>query len=159
MADVVSLVAGVDVSTRSVDIVLLADDNTAEWTSVPCRDERGPFFAARQAAGFMPKGTFWDDVYLVGVEKPFSQGRQVVRALALITGAVAGALPASVTAIETTAQEWKRLTVGNPQATKQTVKAWALSERFGWNGETQDAVDAYCIARAVRLLNDRAVAA
>jgi hypothetical protein len=25
-------VAGIDVSTRSVDIVLLADDNTAEWT-------------------------------------------------------------------------------------------------------------------------------
>jgi hypothetical protein len=153
-------VAGIDVSTHSVDIVLLDEDDTAEWTSVPCADDRGPFFAARLAAELMPRGTFWDDVYLAGIERPFTQNRGTARALGLITGAVASCLPRLLTALETAPQEWKRVTVGGAKASKQDVARWVS---YQWVNPpdlvTQDGIDAFAIAWAARALNEKAVAA
>jgi Holliday junction resolvasome RuvABC endonuclease subunit len=160
-------VLGVDWGTRGIDMVLLADDGPkAEWVHFPCGEsarKRGAFFAARYLAHELPgpAAVFWErhSVWLVGIEDPMSMGKTQAKALGLIAGAVASCLPMGMPVVQTRPTEWKKLTVGNPHASKESVRAWGLEQGFGWEGQTQDAMDAYAIARAVRSLNEKAVAA
>lgn len=151
-------VVGLDVSTRTVDLVKLADDNTAEWISVPCADRRGPLFAARLAAELAPKASWWDDVYLIGVEQLWSHSRATLRALAFVTGAVTGTVPRTVTALLTSPQEWRTVCGMPAKCSKQEAARWATET---WCDPpamlTQDSLDAFCIGFAARALNDKAI--
>jgi hypothetical protein len=63
-------------------------------------------------------------------------------------------------------QEWKAETVGRANATKDDVAEWAVRQGFLPrpvvelpDPTLQDAFDSYCLARAARSLNQRAIGA
>lgn len=153
------MIAGCDVSSFAIDLVLLEDDtDDATWHHYPLTG-RTPFERVRTLRAVFPSRSWWEDhgVWLLGIEEPYSQSKGVAKALGLATGAVCALLPADLTVIQTPPQEWKRLTVGKASASKGDVYDWSrdqLGHRFEkWK---QDGYDAYAIARAVRLLNNDA---
>lgn len=154
-------VAGIDYSSQAIDIVLLDDDtDTAEWHRVELTGPT-PFDRARSLRGRLPLRSWWEDqgVYLIGIEDPIGHHAHTAKALGFAGGAVATLLPANLTVVQTTAAEWKRLTVGRGSASKADVEQWAQTQ-LGHDGLTvwaQDAYDAYAIARAVRHLNQQAI--
>lgn len=158
-------VVGIDLNSRTIDLVKLHDSDQAEWISVPIADQRGAFFAARNAREHFPRGQWWDDVALVGIEDPYSAFPNVAKALGLVTGAVAALLPTGLTVVQTSPQEWQRVFLGDsvdklPQGgkgRKSFVRIRCHEHGFGINGETQDALDAFGIAFAVRELCAREV--
>lgn len=155
-------VAGIDYSSRAVDIVLLNDDTDhAAWTRVELHGAT-PIERARSLRGRLPLRSWWEDegVYLIGIEDPYSRSKGVAKALGMAAGAIVALLPVDLTVIQTPPIEWKRLAIGNGSATKAQVANWARAE-LGHDGVTtwaQDAYDAYAIARAVRHLNNHAIA-
>jgi Holliday junction resolvasome RuvABC endonuclease subunit len=111
---------------------------------------------------------YWESIWLVGIEDSMYRSAQTVRALARVQGAILAAIPRSVCVLPMPAGEWKALTVGWANASKDDVRDWAMTEWpldlepgiVGWSDtRPQDAFDAYAIARAARILNDRAVGA
>lgn len=153
-------VAGIDFSTRAVDIVLLDDDTAdAEWHRYEITDKRGSFYAALNIRKTLPTRSWWEThgVWLIGIEKPMSPHAISISALMRIQGAILSRLPHDICTIETPPHEWKTETVGLSNATKQQVADWATAgARTGW---PQDALDAYAIAHAVRQLNERGIRA
>lgn len=154
------MIAGIDLDTRAVHIVLL-DDDSADATrhEYEIADKRGSFYAACNVQVALPSRSWWEDngVWLVGIEKPMSPHARSVSALMRIQGAILSRIPYGICKLETQPNEWKRETVGLPNATKEQVAEWATSgARTGW---PQDALDAYAIAHAVRSLNERGIRA
>jgi hypothetical protein len=149
--------AGIDYSTRAVDIVLLEEDSDrAKWHRfeldfLPGTDA---FDRARLVATVMPRGVFWDEVVAVGIEDPrgYNAG-----ALYRVQGAVLACLPAGLLVQPWVPSAWRRA-VGLPgNASKEAVAmhAWRrVCAAYGGirnvGTGTQDACDAYCIALATR---------
>lgn len=153
-------VAGIDVSSFAIDIVLLDDDtDAARWYRINS-DRATPFERARRIAALFPRTSWWDDrgVYLVGIEDPYSASKGVAKALGIATGTVAARLPARLTVIQTAPTEWKRLYTGKANASKDDVRLLGceVAGRADW---PQDAYDALGIACAVRELNNNAIEA
>ncbi len=120
----------------------------------------------------------WDGITAVGIEKPFTSSRATVYSYGLITGAILATLPRDLETyllpVNRLAQHggWKALCGLATNASKADVKDWAWRELWAvhsgpWRerdtktiaGWPQDAFDAYCIARATRLIHERAEAA
>lgn len=163
-------VLGIDLSTKAVDFVLLGDDdNTAEWLHfqgpTSAKDTKYPLaHYALHYADVLPgrASDFWsrEGVWLVGMEALFGPNGRTLKILAAITGAVAACLPRGIRVIEVAPGEWRKQTVGEYQALKWKANAWARVAWVNRTGmETEDALDAYCIARATRALNETAEAA
>lgn len=180
------MILGLDFDTRAVHAVLLDDDtNQARYVPVPFSDRRKSeafrLEDARNVSRAFKRDLCrmthtdgrWshamDDVWLVGIEKPYAQGRGTAYSYGLVTGAILSCIPAGVCVVLVPPQEWKAQTVGKANASKDDVRAWALHNgdlaSIGgephWNGYgwPQDAFDAYCVARAVRELNAQGIAA
>lgn len=158
-------VAGIDFSTRAVDLVLLDEETTvASWHRIPLIEGRGTLAAARSLRGRFP-GRSWfesEGVYLVALEETFSGHHAgTAKKLGMIAGAIAVLLPPDLTLLEIPAHEWKRETVGKAGSTKAAVQMWFTEVGFqanpGSGKWTQDAFDAYAIAWAARALNQRAI--
>lgn len=157
------MIAGIDYSSHAVDIALLEDDSIqAKWVRIDLEGGT-PFERARSLRNSFPSPSWWEHygVYLVGIEDPHSRANHTAKALGLVAGAIATRLPPRLTVVQTVPVEWKRLTVGKPSATKDEVARWARTylDHGGVQKWPQDAYDAYAIARAVRVLNDGAIAA
>ena len=161
------MIAGIDVSTKQVAIVLLNDDDDhAETHLFPLAAEGGDrpaWAAARSVQDVLPRptGLFWDPVWLIGIEDPMSRGIHAAKSLSLVLGAVLTMLPRDVPVIPLPPTEWKRETHGKAMASKDQVAHWVFRT---WKADTpilvdQDTIDAYAIAYAARALNSRAVAA
>jgi hypothetical protein len=151
------MIGGIDLSSFAVDVVLLEDDtDAATWHRFDLTG-RTPFERARSLRGVFPTRSWWEEqgVWLLGIEDPYSASKGVAKALGMATGAVAALLPRDLTVIQTAPTEWKRLTVGASNASKDQVARWAAC--FGFEPGDLNATDAYAIARAIRLLNQRAV--
>lgn len=154
--------------------MLLSDDtNRAEWLHFPGpKLDQGTKYPetvyAQHYGWFLPgRGSdYWDreGIWLCGLESLWSHSRHTLKILATIKGAIGACLPTSLPVIETSAGEWRR-TLGLPvtgpkRELKMQAMVWAKDEWANRNGmETEDACDAYCIARATRLLNEGARAA
>lgn len=158
-------VAGIDVSTKQIAIVLLDDDtNRATAHTYPLLADSGDrpaWTAARSVQDVMPRqhGMFWDPVWLIGIEDPYSVNRGTAKAYGLIIGAVLTMLPRDVPVVPMPSTEWKRETCGNPKATKDEVAQWVgrtWTDIFAL--ADQDVLDAYAIAYAAQAVNARAVA-
>lgn len=157
-------IAGLDFSTKAVDIVLLNEDNDqAEWTRCPVYDPRGPLYAAESVRRMLPPPSWWEDngVYMVGIEDPQSRFPHVAKALGMIAGAVASTLPFGLTVLQLRPQEWKRELCGEAKADKALVASVAAGRILMAGGQcddwAQDAFDAYGVAFAARAINRRAI--
>jgi hypothetical protein len=153
---------GVDLSTHAIDLIRL-DENTnkAEWVHL---ELIGPnaWERTRAVRYAMPTRSWWDDVFLVAIERPmgFASG-----ALARVQGAVLASIPETVTAWDVQPQTWKAA-LGIKARTKPV---WAdfppvrLDASHGgvWDGTgaiAQDALDALGVALWARDLNAAGIA-
>jgi hypothetical protein len=159
-------VAGIDVSTRAVDIVKLPfDGDAAVWTRVELRGDTA-LERATSTATWVPRGIYWDNVALVAIERPYGPGRDILFHLHLVVGAVIAALPARLRPpwlMHPT--EWRKACGMAGNVSKDEVSQFVrycrppgVGSSLGFNWP-QDACDAYCIAYAARALNEKGQAA
>jgi hypothetical protein len=163
-------VAGIDISSFAVDVVLLDEDsNRATRRDHFALTGSTPLERTRSLRGVFPSRTYWEDngVYLAGIEDPHSRFPHVAKAMGLVTGGVAALLPRDLCVIHTAPKEWKRIFAANANASKDAVRARVIEfvspdyqglrlidPQGPW---PQDAYDAYGIAWAVRALNNEAI--
>lgn len=154
-------VLGIDMSTFAIDLVLL-DENEARatWHRVNLDDGVKGELAwdrVRRIADRMPSGSFWDDVYLASIERPFSQSRK--DPIRLVQGAVMACVPARLDLWECAPQTWKAHLKfkGRGKPTLAAFPPIALDAHQGsvWaDGPlAQDAVDALGVALWARDTN------
>lgn len=146
-------VAGIDYSTRAVDVVLLDEDSdAASWVRFElegqdaferARSVRDPDRLVRHAA----QSWMWDDVVAVGIEDPrgYNAG-----ALYRVQGAILACIPRDKLVQPWIPSAWRKA-VGLPgNASKEHVRQYLVGDkRPDW---PQDACDAYGIALATRTL-------
>ena len=161
-------VAGIDVSTKAIDIVLLDDDsNHGDWKHIPLqripKDEHPAWTSSRSVRLAFPGRAWWENhgVWLIGMEDPRSDGITPAKALGMVTGAILALLPSNLTVIPMPPHEWKLWSIGGGHpgagnAKKHDVALWAGAQGVGPNPADFNATDAYAIARAARALNDDA---
>lgn len=152
-------VLGLDFSSFAVDLVLL-DENAdrAVWRRVTLPGKTA-FDRTRELHDRMPPPSWYidNDVYLVGLEKPFFRnGQDMVR---LVEGAILACLPRSLAVWEVSPSQWKpRLHL--PIREKPAAGAFVGME-FASAGDAkwpQDAYDALGVAVYCRDLNAEIVA-
>lgn len=148
-------VAGIDFSSRFVDIVLLDEDtDAATWHRFELTGADA-FERARDVRnGMIGISPIWDDVIAIGIEDPRGYG---AGSLYRVQGAILARLPRRTLVQPWIPSAWRK-TVGLPgNAPKSQVEAFAtihrgvepFSDHEFW---PQDACDAYCIALATRSL-------
>ena len=155
-----SCVAGIDVSTKYVDIVKL-DETTDQctWDRIELQGADA-FDRLRDLPRRMPQWSWWDDVYLAAIETPMGRGEGGTQAkLNHVFGAVIACLPRSLTTVWAVApHEWRR-ELGVPGNAPKSVCAARCVELGAYEAWPQDALDAYAIARYARTVNQRGLAA
>jgi hypothetical protein len=153
-------VAGFDLSSRFVDIVLL-DENSdaATWTRIELEGENA-FERARDASLKMPDASWYDDhgVFLCAIERPFvRRGQDVIR---LVQGCVLASLPRQLPVWEVSVSQWKKA-LGVPIREKPAFTAFGPIIVNSDRDEPipQDAYDALGVALYARDLNAQGIAA
>lgn len=162
-------VAGIDYSTRAVDVVLIPYEGSGapSWHRFPLT---GPdaFDRTRSVADVMPgrHSVFWDDVLAIGIEHP--GGHHGTRDMLRVQGAILSCLPARLLVEPWPPAKWRTANGLKGNASKDIVSVYAAFNR--WNADPrfvpsrdpnvdyeagifewpQDACDAYCIALATR---------
>lgn len=157
---------GIDVSTFAIDFVKVPLDPDVhalpEWTSYTLHGTNAVERAAF-APSMIPRGSFWDDVAEVAIERPYGPGGDTLFALHLVVGVVLSALPDRLRPpLYLHPSQWRKQAGMSGRATKSEVsicahrymldnaRAIGLDEIPLW---PQDACDAYCIALAARNMN------
>jgi hypothetical protein len=152
------MIAGIDFSTRAVDVVLLDEDSdAATWHRFELEGANA-FDRVRSVRSRVPvpSAAFWDDVLAVGIEDPRGYG---AGSLYRIQGAVVSCIPHTKLVHPLIPSSWRK-TVGLPgNASKDAIREHVWQQSSGlftgltmWDGPPQDACDAYCIALATRSL-------
>ena len=158
------IVAGIDFSTKAIDIVLLREDDSAEWHRYEL--PKGPLPPAAVTLLVLP-GIFYRrsnpmiegvPVGLIGLERPYCRGFGTATALYEVRGAILAWVSDAVTVLSLPPQEWKLELTGYAKASKLDVRAAIVklipfTDAHDW---PQDAFDAYGIAWAARAINQRA---
>ena len=144
-------IAGIDLSTHAVDVVLVPLDGngTPEWRRYRL-DGPSSFDRARTVRDAMPPrtGGLWDNVIAVGIEDP--RGHSAGHSYR-IQGAILSCLPASVLVQPWIPSAWRRAVGLAGNASKEDVAVFTGRNRGAVLGHwPQDACDAYCIALATR---------
>lgn len=160
-------VAGIDLSTRCLDIVLLDDDRPhAEWHRVELdgKDAWERTLRVREEIRLHARRPWsvWDGVRHVAIEAPYGSGQPgTLAVLNRVVGAVVSALPAELRdparCWVVRPDEWKH---GLGLKTKPD-DLWMLENApIGWEleGWTQDAKDAFCLALWTQRTLDAATA-
>jgi len=146
-------VAGVDVSTKAIDLVLVpVEDGPPVWHHYPLTGTDA-WERTRSIPSAMPDraSTFYDTVVAIGVENP--AGLHGAHAVQRAVGAVLACLPPLTLVQPWRPSEWRKA-VGLPgNCGKAHVMQHADLHR-GYYGDSshwpQDACDALCIAVATR---------
>jgi hypothetical protein len=161
----VSLVAGIDYSTHAIDVVTIDEDTLKpEWHRLDLRGQDA-FERSRDArVALMPSMLpfDWDDVVAVGIEQP--RGNHGVTYLFRVQGAILASIPSATLVQPWNPSEWRKAVGLKGNASKQDVRDFASAElrrelrdsEGSWGkpyedtmvGWPQDAMDAWCIARA-----------
>jgi len=136
-------VAGVDVSTRQIDVVVL-DTRTGRATWHPWRLPAGDLIHRIASIRDWPADSLLAGCSAVGIERPY--GRHGAWQASMAAGATVTRLPA-VPMRWWSPAEWRRACGLPGNASKLDVLWWASSQGCpsDWS---QDAADAYCIAYA-----------
>jgi hypothetical protein len=153
-------IAGIDLSTHAIDVVVLDEDtDAATWHRYQLVGDNA-FDRARAVRAAMPGASFWDDVLAIGIEQP--RGHHGTVHIARVQGAILACIPTSKLVHPMNPASWRK-TVGLPgNASKDAVAAWVRERRQAAYDHLpvgiiappwpQDACDAYCIALATRTL-------
>jgi len=149
------MIAGIDYSTKAVDVVLLDEDtDAATWHRFTLGALGDGFDRARTVRAAMPSSSWWEDhgVAAIGIEDPRGYGAGF---LYRVQGGILQCLPRDVLVEPWIPSAW-RTKVGLPGNCTKSVVACHVDEVRGAGGFgpieawPQDACDAYCIARATR---------
>ncbi len=169
--------AGIDVSTKAVDIVLLElDTDQATWHhyDLQAGDLADRLMSVRRTLPH-PASVFWADTVAIGIERP--AGKFGVAQVMAAWGAVLCTLPNKTLVKCWMPSEWRKACGLKGNASKDEVGAWCDEHRFpDWTRQydeafqfrdwqtveqlqaerdkqdtwTQDAYDAHCIAWATK---------
>jgi hypothetical protein len=153
------VIAGIDYSTRAIDVVLLDEDSDAATWHRKLLFGQDAFERAREVRMNVWLGSaFWDDVLAVGIEEPrgYNAG-----SLYRIQGAIIATLPRPVLVHPLIPSSWRKTVGLAGNATKADVATFVAKgkpayDKLDW---PQDACDAYCIALATRTLLEHGAAA
>jgi hypothetical protein len=164
----VNAVAGIDLSSRAIDLVRLDETQPVATHRRVSLEAAGKTSTAWERTlllpALMPRSSWWDDVYLVAIEAPYGVGPGTVAVLNRVVGAIAASLPARLRVPErcwiVRPDEWKQW-LGVPASAKPTADdVYRLGLRLtGDWPDTQDARDALCVAYWAREINASALAA
>jgi hypothetical protein len=148
-------IAGIDLSTKAVDVVLLDEDtDAATWHRFPLEGQDA-FARARAVKYAMPNGSFWDEVVAIGIEDPRGYG---AGSIYRVQGAILGELPGRTLVHPMVPSSWRKTVGLAGNASKAAVKEFVPTR--AWNVDwPQDACDAYLIALATRMMIERTEAA
>ena len=151
-----SAVLGVDVSSHNVDLVKLDEDtNHAQWHRIPLT---GPTAFDRLRTLQMPTASYFDDVYIAGIETPKTRFMASAAALLPVYGAAIHAMPAALQVWPVHPKTWRSTLGLKGNATKAEVAAQVLELAPAIAHEwPQDALDAYAVALYVRTINQQAI--
>jgi len=160
-----SVVVGIDLSSRAIDLVRLAESSglaSHERIDLEAVGKRATAWERTLALpSLMPPASWWDDVYLVAIEAPYGAGTGTVAVLNRVLGAVAASLPAPLQRVERAwivrPDEWKSRLGLNRKPSADDVAALGLL-LSGELAGTQDARDALCVAFYARELNAQGLA-
>ena len=154
------LVAGIDLSTRALDVVTIPFDQDADlppvWTHVPLADQDPSglawFYVCRRVRERIRNRVDFDEIVLVAVERPMGHAQILLP----LFGAITAAIPAHCAVVFEPPQTWRKVTLGKGNATKDDAVEWALDHGAGrdWNDH---ACEAFGLAWAVRELNRQAI--
>jgi hypothetical protein len=153
-------VAGIDLSTHAVDVVLLEEDSdAATWDRFPLQGDTA-LRRTRSIREALPGRSWWEDqsVYLMAIEYPAGRFIKSLAPLFRIQGAIIACLPVDIELWELPPGEWKRAFGLPGSASKEEVFAHVAN--LWSNGPLailQDTADAYGIAYAARRLNQAAM--
>lgn len=158
-----AVIAGIDLSTKAIDVVMLDEDSdAATWHRFVLSGD-GAFDRTRSVRTAMPGSSFWDDVLAVGIEEPCGHG---AGRLMRIQGAILACIPAEKLVAPLMPSSWRKMVGLAGNAPKATVHLfaegrWASEHPMLFRGYTltYDMADAYCIALATRTLLQRTEAA
>jgi hypothetical protein len=146
----VSAIAGIDFSTRFVDVVLLDEDTDhADWHRYPLAGLGDAFDRTRTVRYALPSRSWWDDVIAIGIEQPFGRGSSVTP-LYRVQGAILACLPPLTLVQPWIPSSWRSAVGLAGNCSKDDVAAYVHDnclEAIDW---PQDACDALCIALATR---------
>jgi Holliday junction resolvasome RuvABC endonuclease subunit len=155
-----SLIAGIDLNSNTVDVCLLDEDTMdARWIRYRIDDGGKGLDAFERACRLrdaMPARTAWTDagVIAIGIEHGASRSFKSVTAQSRVEGALAACLPPSVPKYLFMPASWKKLALGHGRASKEDGATWSR-HTIHWQDDRgfhpQDAIDAACIARAAQL--------
>lgn len=149
-------VAGIDYSTRAIDVVLVPeDDGPPAWHRFPLTGTDA-FDRTRSVADTMPGRTsqFWDEILAVGIEHP--GGKFGTGDMLRVQGAILSCIPARMLVEPWPPAKWRKAVGLKGNATKDEVAyfanpRWVAVDPSWWGKRfEQDALDAYCIALATR---------
>ena len=160
------LIAGIDYSTHSVDIVTIPYDEpgTPVWRGYPLQGSDA-FDRARHVAETVPgrASSFWDGILAVAIEHP--AGRNGTGHMLRIQGAVLSCIPARMLVHPMPPAKWKKLAglpgnANHDTYVRQSVRLlqggredrWLDFDLAQW---PEDAHAAHLMTRALRVLLDR----
>jgi hypothetical protein len=154
-------VAGIDFSSKWVDVVLLADEGfQAEHHRFKVASRVDSFQAARNLRGVFPGRSWWEDrgVWLVGVEEPYSHQPPAMVALGRIQGAIAALLPPNLRVTCTPQTQWLKVFTGRAKLPRDSSGRKELAREtaqlFGFEASAPDGYDAFGIACSTRALHE-----
>lgn len=138
-----AVIAGVDVASTRLDIVLLNEDTTAaRHHSIPCG--RNAIETAWRMREYLPGSRFWTyhNVRLVAMERPIGWRVKTVQAQMLVIGAVLSRLPSDVDVVLPFPHLWKPAVGLKGNATKEDVRQWAYEHGADatWSSDGCDAL-------------------
>jgi hypothetical protein len=153
------MIAGIDYSSRNIDVVLLDEDSdAATWRRFPLTGADA-FDRTRSVRDAIYTRSWWSDspVIAVGIEDPrgYNAG-----ALYRIQGAILASFPDGLLVHPLIPSQWRKTVglAGNASKDAVAERVRYLSLAAEENGWPQDACDAYCIALATRTLIERVAA-
>lgn len=158
-----SLVAGIDVSTKAIDCVWVDEDPDGGWQPKWERvtlEGQDAWERTRSIAWLFPRAAF-EETLAIGVEVAHGMSSGAVNRA---VGAVLARLPRGTLVKPWTASEWKKANGIPGNAEKDRVAMAAHLHILNHGGTIneiwpQDACDAYCIALATRSAVETSAAA
>lgn len=175
------MIAGVDLSTKQIDLVRRPPGNPAAADGVVWRRlaltpamqfaEKDALIAREAGMLLLDDPFWWEDVWLAGVEYPYTDAKLMGSVvLKTILGAVVASIPKHVHVIPLPARYWTPYFLRTNRADplpkiprkkddrKPLIKARALELLDADDVWPQDAYDAFGIAVAVEEINEPALA-
>jgi Holliday junction resolvasome RuvABC endonuclease subunit len=157
-----SSVLGIDLSSFAVELVKLDETTSAAgWTHVHLHGGNA-LQRLRDLPRQMPRwGSGWyDDVYLVAIEAPYSTGQAGTLAkLSRVFGAITMCVPPRLEIWEIAPHDWRRELELPGNATKERGNARAVELGAPRDWKDENAYDAFSVAWCARQINDRGIRA